>query len=856
MSGEVYENVTSEAKPPVPDAELLKNDAEKPSLSEPAKAVAKKVTNEEVDEFGLPIKRTVRRKTLEEEEGADVLTNGSLGTLDIPNRPSPETAASEADEENQDSKEESKDEFATPKETPSPRPASPEPTQAPRERSTSHPSRTSSVDRNRTRSRATTLERQIRDRSRSHSSKRNSMLRSAAENRQSTHNAPSEWSHQQLAPQLEWDEEESDHEGKWQDMPAYAPFDIYNDDGKLVAREQEESDEEAGAYGKLGGAGKGYTKVQVDEDAQSATSMDDNTAYLFKEKGTNVQDEDDEARDTLLQLQTTKSLLTEGQKIAYVGLARLAMIDMLHLIEKLERTRASKKVVDFSTESQKLWSQKMMVRLYSHMDIASAEQIMIEQLAEHGIQPVDLAPQLKINSRVKNPGRNSVSSGRPSFSSPRASLSSPRPPSPLKSPKNLPVPDTPGSQPQSPLPPYEEHGVEDFPAAHIPSELPDTQTIDVDIRWTVLCDLFLVLIADSLYDARSRRLLEIVGSYLDVPWLDICRFEKRVTDALEMQEAADKENWNEDDHMENRRKLARNRRLMMMGLATVGGGLVIGLSAGLLAPVIGAGLAAGFTTIGVAGTSGFLAGAGGAAIITTTGVVTGGAIAVKASNRRTSAVKTFEYRPLHNNKRVNLIVSVSGWMNGKIDDVRLPFSTVDPIMGDIYSVYWEPEMLQSMGQTINILATEALTQGLQQVLGSTILIGLMAALQLPIVLTKLAYLIDNPWSVSVTRAESAGLILADSLIDRNLGSRPVTLVGFSIGARVIFSCLRELARKGQCGLVQNAYLFGTPVVANRDEYIKARTVVSGRFVNAYATNDWILGKSDLLYLDKPLKFRH
>jgi len=847
MSGEIYENVTSEAKPPVPPVEVPKNDVEKPCPSEPAKAVAKKIANEEVDEFGLPIKRTVRRKTLEEEEGANVLTNGSLGTLDIPNGPSAVTAASEADEKDQDPKEEPKDAFATPKETPSPRPASPEPTQAPRERSTSQPSRTSSADRNRTRSRATTLERQIRDRSRSHSSKRNSTLRSAAENRQSTHNAPSEWSHQQLAPQLEWDEEESDHEGKWQDMPAYAPFDIYNDDGKLIAREQEESDEEAGAYGQLGGAGKGYTKVQLDEDAQSATSMDDNTAYLFKERGTNVQDEDDEARDTLLQLQTTKSLLTEGQKIAYVGLVRLAMMEMLHLIEELDRTKGSKKVIDFSTENQKMWGQKMMVRLYSHMDIASAEQIMIEQLAEHGIQPADLAPQLRINSRVKNPGRNSISSDRPSFSSPRASLSSPRPPSPSKSPRNLPVPDTPGSQPQSPLPAYEECDGEDLPAARIPSELPDTQTIDVDIRWTVLCDLFLVLIADSLYDARSRRLLEIVGSYLDVPWLDICRFEKRVTDALEMQEAADKENWNEDEHMENRRKLARNRRLMMMGLATVGGGLVIGLSAGLLAPVIGAGLAAGFTTIGVAGTSGFLAGAGGAAIITTTGVVTGGAIAVKASNRRTSAVKTFEYRPLHNNKRVNLIVSVSGWMTGKVDDVRLPFSTVDPIMGDIYSVYWEPEMLQSMGQTINILATEALTQGLQQVLGSTILIGLMAALQLPIVLTKLAYLIDNPWSVSVTRAEGAGLILADSLIDRNLGSRPVTLVGFSIGARVIFSCLRELARKGQCGLVQNAYLFGTPVVANRDEYIKARAVVSGRFVNAYATNDWILGKSHPLY---------
>ncbi|KAK4989845.1 hypothetical protein LTR28_001544, partial [Elasticomyces elasticus] len=278
-----------------------------------------------------------------------------------------------------------------------------------------------------------------------------------------------------------------------------------------------------------------------------------------------------------------------------------------------------------------------------------------------------------------------------------------------------------------------------------------------------------------------------------------------------------------------------------MGLATVGGGLVIGLSAGLLAPVIGAGLAAGFTTIGVAGTSTFLAGAGGAAIVTSTGILTGGTIAVRATNRRMGAVKTYEYRPLHNNKRVNLIVTVAGWMTGKVDDVRLPFSTVDPIMGDIYSIHWEPEMLQSMGDTINILATEALTQGLQQILGSTLLIALMAAIQLPVVLTKLSYLIDNPWSVSQARADMAGLILADSLIDRNLGVRPVTLVGFSLGSRVIFSCLRELAAKGQFGLVQNVYLFGSPVVVKKDEYLRARAVVSGRFVNGYATNDWILG---------------
>lgn len=311
-------------------------------------------------------------------------------------------------------------------------------------------------------------------------------------------------------------------------------------------------------------------------------------------------------------------------------------------------------------------------------------------------------------------------------------------------------------------------------------------------------------------------------------------------DQLEMQEAA-KETWDESEHMETRRKQALTRKYVYMGLATVGGGLVIGLSAGLLAPVIGAGLAAGFTTIGVTGTAGFLGGIGGAAIITSAATAAGGTIAVRASHRRTGHVRTFEYRPLHNNKRLNLILTVSGWMTGKVDDVRLPFSTVDPIMGDIYSLHWEPDMLRSMGDTINILATEALTQSIQQVLGSTILISLMAAIQLPVVLSKLSYLIDNPWSVSLDRANAAGLILADSLIARHLGQRPITLAGFSLGARVIFSCLRELSNRGAYGIVQNVYLFGSPIVAKKDEYLRARSVIAGRFVNAYAGNDWILG---------------
>lgn len=110
----------------------------------------------------------------------------------------------------------------------------------------------------------------------------------------------------------------------------------------------------------------------------------------------------------------------------------------------------------------------------------------------------------------------------------------------------------------------------------LPSSLPGVsttitpvdKTITLDIRWTILCDLFLSLIADSVYDARSRVLMGKIADRLGLEWMDVVRFERRLTEALEIQEGVQQKEHSEV--LEEQRLKGKKARYVMMGLATLG----------------------------------------------------------------------------------------------------------------------------------------------------------------------------------------------------------------------------------------------------------------------------------------------
>ncbi|KAF9107833.1 hypothetical protein BGX29_004672 [Mortierella sp. GBA35] len=371
------------------------------------------------------------------------------------------------------------------------------------------------------------------------------------------------------------------------------------------------------------------------------------------------------------------------------------------------------------------------------------------------------------------------------------------------------------------------------------------KAITVDLRWTMIADLFLISISDSVYDSRARVLLKAVGRHLGLDWDEIVLFEKSVMKQLQQQSTTGDGLLKPDT--KSRNDESRKRRMIMMGLATVGGGLVLGLSAGLFAPVIGAGIGAALAGAHITGAtataaSAFLAGSGGIAVITSGAAVTGSGLAMKKMARRTAGIDTFEFLTIHDHKRVNVILTISGWLDIGDEDASLPFSTLDPVNGDHFALFWEPEMLMQLGNALGLLATEVITLTAQEILKHTLLQALLSALAWPMALTRLGYLIDNPWSIALDRAKLAGLVLADSLLMRSyLGFRPVTLVGYSLGARVIFYCLLELGRLDAFGIVEDAYLFGAPITASDSQWRQARSAVAGDFVNGYLRNDWVLG---------------
>ncbi|KIH63314.1 hypothetical protein ANCDUO_06385 [Ancylostoma duodenale] len=135
----------------------------------------------------------------------------------------------------------------------------------------------------------------------------------------------------------------------------------------------------------------------------------------------------------------------------------------------------------------------------------------------------------------------------------------------------------------------------------------------------------------------------------------------------------------------------------------------------------------------------------------------------------------------------------------------------------------------------------AVSVAIQQTLMETALAGLVAAVAWPVAILSCASVLDNPWNVCVARAAEVGEHLAELLLSRSHGKRPISLVGFSLGARVIYHCLLAMSKRAEsAGIIEDVILLGAPVSASPKQWAQLCTVVGGRVINGYCETDWLL----------------
>jgi len=405
----------------------------------------------------------------------------------------------------------------------------------------------------------------------------------------------------------------------------------------------------------------------------------------------------------------------------------------------------------------------------------------------------------------------------------------------------------------------------------------------------IVHSILLLLLSLEHYVAPSRVLLLYLTSSLNLPLSVLISDEEKVAKGL--LEAAKQMSG----ETEAQKKAEENKQLRKwkVGLASVAGAALIGVTGGLAAPLVAAGVGSvmGGLGLGATAAAGYLGSVAGSTLIVG-GLfgAYGGKMTGQMMDAYAREVEDFAFLPVHgshkdqneklagtkhdskpptsfdqidaaadrtagqehlthtekdavsdpSSRRLRVTIGITGWLTSK-PEILTPWHVLAPTSSEVFALRWELEALLNLGNSLTTMVSSAAWgYAKQEVLRRTILASLMAAMW-PLALLKVSRVVDNPFSVAKSRADKAGEVLADALINKAQGERPVSLIGYSLGARVIYTCLQTLARRRAFGLVESVVLIGAPTPSDTSDWRIVRSVVSNRLVNVYSENDYVLG---------------
>jgi hypothetical protein len=401
-------------------------------------------------------------------------------------------------------------------------------------------------------------------------------------------------------------------------------------------------------------------------------------------------------------------------------------------------------------------------------------------------------------------------------------------------------------------PPY---GTIKFRDLFPPTRTPLTK-MDMEKRTLVLHSILLLLLSLEHYNAPSRILLLNLTASLKLP---LKTFEQdEYATAKGLLEAAKEMTASEE--AKKRAEENKESRKWKVGLASVAGAAIIGVTGGLAAPMVAAGVGSvmGGLGLGATAAAGYLGSVAGSTVLVG-GLfgAYGGRMTGQMMDNYAREVEDFAFLPVHSGNKTSedekegaeqasqhdhklrVTICISGWLTEK-EEVVKPWRVLGR-GAEVFALKYELEALLNLGNAMNgMMQSAAWGYAQKQLIAQTIFADLASALW-PIGLLKASRVIDNPFSVAKGRAEKAGEVLADALINKAQGERPVTLIGYSLGARVIYTCLMSLAKRKAFGLVESVVMMGSPTPSDTSDWRILRTVVSGRLVNVFSENDYVLG---------------
>ena len=385
-----------------------------------------------------------------------------------------------------------------------------------------------------------------------------------------------------------------------------------------------------------------------------------------------------------------------------------------------------------------------------------------------------------------------------------------------------------------------------------------------------LRDLVVLLILQAsrenrVYNARTRQVLFRMCISISLDPIAIVVWETAIGEMLH-----GSDNISNGQARVSSNTLWTNRA--KIGAATVGGAALLAITGGLALPAISAAVATvgiSLSSIGLGAVGSVLV--GGSMLLGSLGVAGGmivfgsvgaGLAGVKLS-KRWGELDTDDFRfsrirrrgkeskqDDHMSDALEIVVCVSGYLRTS-RDYHEPWRCVrgyNDGLADAYSLHWERKNLLSLGTVLIKMVASEVAGTLTNIWLNATLGAVAAPVTFPMMVITSMSDLDNSWLVVRDRAYQCGEALAYSITNEELiGLRPVTLIGYSMGALAIFSCLQQLAISGHINRVQNVILMGAPIPATfafenqRLPWKQARSAVSGRFVNCYNGKDALLG---------------